>query len=71
MLTGGLAGLALAVLLYYFEYASINRAAKERAQRRSSKKVEIDPSEYVRLRNLGWFCLLLPFICAALGWLLE
>ena len=71
MLTGGLAGLGIAVLLYFFEYSSINREAAERAARKHVKKVEIDGSERARLRNLGWFCLLLPFLGAGLGWLLA
>jgi hypothetical protein len=71
MMTGGLVGAALAVLLYFFEYSSINRAAAERAARKHVKKVEIDGSEKARLRNLGWFCLLLPFLCAGVGWLLA
>jgi hypothetical protein len=70
MLIGGLAGAALAVVLYYFEYSSITSAAKERAKRRAVKKVDIDGSEKSRLRNLGWFCLALPAIGAGLGWLL-
>ena len=70
MLTGGLAGAALAVVLYYFEYSSITRAAAERAKRQHVKKVEVDGSERARLRNLGWFCLLLPALGAGLGWLL-
>ena len=54
----------------FFEYSSINRAAAERAARKHVKKVEIDGSERSRLRNLGWFCLILPAIGAGLGWLL-
>jgi hypothetical protein len=70
MLMGALAGGALGVLLYYFEYSSINRAAAERAKRLHVKKVEVDGSEKARLRNLGWFCLLMPALGAGLGWLL-
>jgi hypothetical protein len=70
MLMGGLAGAALAVVLYYFEYSSITRAANERAARKHVKKVEMDGSERARLRNLGWFCLVLPALGAGLGWLL-
>ena len=70
MLMGGLAGAALAVVLYYFEYSSINRAAAERAKRQHVRKVEVDGSERARLRNLGRFCLVLPAIGAGLGWLL-
>ena len=70
MLMGALAGGALAVLLYYFEYSSITRAAAERAKRQHAKRVEVDGSEKARLRNLGWFCLLMPAIGAGLGWLL-
>ena len=70
MLMGALASAALAVVLYYFEYSSITRAAQDRAKRRAVKKVEIDGSEMSRLRNLGWFCLALPAIGAGLGWLL-
>lgn len=70
MLMGGLAGAGLAVVLYYFEYSSINRDAAERAKRQHVRKVEMDGSERARLRNLGWFCLLLPALGAGLGWLL-
>ena len=70
MLTGALAAAGIAVLLYYFEYSSINREAAERAKRKHVKKVEIDGSERARLRNLGWFCLILPALGAGLGWLL-
>ena len=71
MLTGGLVGAALGVLLYFFEYSSINRALVERAARKHVKKVDMDGSERARLRNLLWFCLLLPFLCAGVGWLLA
>ena len=70
MLTGGLAGLGIAVLLYFFEYSSINREAAERAKRKHVKKVELEGSERSRLRNLLWFCLILPFAGAGVGWLL-
>lgn len=70
MMTGGLAGLALAVLLYLFEYSSISRAQKDRAQRRHVARVDMDQSERSRLRNLGWFCLILPLAGAGAGWLL-
>lgn len=67
---GGLAGAALAVVLYYFEYSSITRALSERAKRLHVKKVEMDGSERARLKNLLWFCILMPAIGAGLGWLL-
>jgi hypothetical protein len=70
MMMGALAGLALGLLLYFFEYSSISRAQKERAQRRRVKSVDMDQSERARLRNLGWFCVLLPFAGAGAGWLL-
>jgi hypothetical protein len=70
MLMGGLAGAALAVVLYYFEYSSITRALSERAKRLHVKKVEMDGSERARLKNLLWFCILMPAIGAGLGWLL-
>ena len=70
MMTGALAGLGLGVLLYFFEYSSISRAQKERAARRKVKSVDMEGSERSRLRNLGWFCLLLPFAGAAVAWLL-
>ena len=70
MMTGALAGLGLAVLLYFFEYSSITRAQKERAARRKVAKVDMDQSERSRLRNLGWFCVVLPFAGAGAGWLL-
>jgi len=70
MLMGALGAAGLAVLLYFFEYSSINRALAERAARKHVKKVEMDGSERARLRNLGWFCLILPAIGAGLGWLL-
>lgn len=71
MMTGGLVGLALAVLLYFFEYAAINRAVKERAQRKKVRTVALEQSERSRLRSLGWFCLVLPFAGAGMGWLLA
>ena len=70
MLTGGLAGLGIAVVLYFFEYSSINRELVERAKRKHVKKVDMDGSEKSRLRNLGWFCILLPAIGAGVGWVL-
>ena len=70
MLMGALAGVALAVVLYYFEYSSITRAAAERAKRQHVRKVEMDGSERARLKNLLWFCLVMPAIGAGLGWLL-
>jgi len=69
MLMGGLVGLAIAMLLYFFEYSSISRAQKERAARRKVKSVDMDSNERARLRNLGWFCLILPFAGAGAGWL--
>jgi hypothetical protein len=70
MLMGALAGAGLAILLYFFEYSSITRAISDRAKRLHVKKVEMDGSEQSRLKNLLWFCLLLPAIGAGLGWLL-
>ena len=70
MLMGALAGAGLAVVLYYFEYSSITRAMKERAERLHKRNVEMDGSEGARLKNLLWFCLLLPALGAGLGWLL-
>ena len=70
MWMGALAGAGLAILLYFFEYSSINRELVERAKRKHVKKVDMDGSERSRLRNLLWFCLLLPAIGAGLGWLL-
>ena len=70
MLMGGLAGLGIAVVLFFFEYSSINRELAERAKRKHVKKVEMEGSERSRLRNLAWFCLLLPFAGAGVGWLL-
>jgi len=67
---GALAGVALAMLLYFFEYASISKAQKERAARRKVRSVDMEQSERSRLRSLGWFCLLLPFVGAGAGWLL-
>ena len=69
MMTGALVGLALAVLLYFFEYSSISKAMRERAQRRKVAKVDMDQAERSRLRNLGWFCLVLPFLGAGAGWI--
>lgn len=71
MLMGGLAGFGIAVVLYFFEYSSINRELAERAKRKHVKKVDMDGAERSRLRNLGWFCLLLPAIGAGVGWLLA
>ena len=71
MLTGAWVGVALAVLLYFYEYSSINREAAERAKRKHVKKVELDGSERARLRNLFWFCLILPALCAGMGWILA
>ena len=71
MLTGALAAAAIAVVLYFFEYSAINRALVERAARKHVKKVDMDGSERARLRNLGWFCLMLPALGAAVGWLLA
>jgi hypothetical protein len=70
MVMGALAGAGLAIVLYYFEYSSINRAAAERAKRQHVRKVEMDGSERARLKNLLWFCILMPAIGAGLGWLL-
>ena len=70
MVMGALAGAGLAIVLYYFEYSSINRAAAERAKRQHVRKVEMDGSERARLKNLLWFCLVMPAIGAGLGWLL-
>ena len=71
MLTGALVGGALAILLFFYEYSSINREAAERAKRKHVKKIEIDGSERARLRNLFWFCLVLPGLGAGIGWMLA
>ena len=68
-LKGGLVGISIAVALLLFEYVAVVRASKERATRRGRKVSELDQSERARLRNLGWFCVQLPLICAGLGWL--
>lgn len=70
MLTGGLVGLAIAVALFLFEYFAVVNASKQSAKRKASKRIELDPSERARLRNTGWFCVILPAIGAGLGWLL-
>ena len=67
---GALVGGALAILLYFYEYSSINREAAERAKRKHVRKVEIDGSERARLKNLLWFCLVLPALGAGIGWML-
>ena len=69
-LTGGLIGIAIAVVLFFFEYSAVNNAAKERTKKKASKIVVLESSERARLQNLGRFCVLLPFLCAGLGWLL-
>jgi len=69
-LTGGLIGIAIAVALFVFEYSAVNNAAKERTKKKASKIIVLESSERARLHNLGWFCVLLPFLCAGLGWLL-
>ena len=71
MMMGALVGGALGILLYFFEFSSINREAAERAKRKHVKKVEIDGSERARLRHLLWFCLILPVLGAGMGWLLA
>lgn len=71
MLTGGLIGTAIAGLLFVFEYFAVTSASRQRAKRRHLKTVDLDQSEVARLRNLGWFCVQLPLICAAIGWLLA
>jgi len=69
-LTGGLVGIAIAVALFWFEYFAVVNASKQSAKRKASKRIVLDPSERARLRNTGWFCVILPVIGAGLGWLL-
>lgn len=71
MLTGGLIGTAVAGVLFVFEFIAITSASRRRAMRRHLKTAGLDQSERARLRNLGWFCVQLPIICAAMGWLLA
>lgn len=71
MLTGCLVGAAIAAVLFAFELVSVTSSSRGRVRRRHLKKAELDQSEIARLRNLGWFCIQLPAIGAAMGWLLT
>ena len=68
---GGLVGIAVAGVLFLFEYIAVVSASTEPAKRRASERNAFDQSERARLRNLGWFCVKMPLIFAALGWLLR
>ena len=70
-ITGGLIGVAIAVVLYFFEYSALNKAASERAKKKALPRAELEPFERARLRSLGSFCLFLPFLCAAIGWAVQ
>jgi len=67
MLTGGLIGTAIADVLFVFEFLAAKSASRGRAMRRHVKSVDLDQSERARMRNLGWFCVQLPLICAVMG----
>ena len=69
-LMGGLAGLALAVVIFIFDYLATSRNAAERAAR-TKRKAEMDPNERKALGSLFRFLLLLPPAGALLFWALS
>lgn len=69
-LTGALAGLGLAIVIYVFDYILVNRNAAERAAR-LKKRAELDPTERTALASLLRFLLFLPAAGALLFWALS
>ncbi len=71
-ITGALAGLGLAVLIYVADYVMATRHAAERASRLGSKgRAELDPTERKALSSLLRFLFLLPPAGALLFWLFS
>ncbi len=69
-ITGAIAGLGLAIVIYVFDYMMVSRAAAERAAR-YKKKPEFEPTEKTALASLFRFLLLLPPAGALLFWILS
>ena len=66
---GALTGLALAVVVFLFDYMMVSRTAAERAKR-YNRKQELDPTEVKGLKSLAQFCVLLPPGFALAFWIL-
>jgi hypothetical protein len=67
---GALAGLALAIAIYVFDYMVVSRNAAERAAR-LKRKAQFEPTEKTALASLFRFLLFLPPAGALLFWLLS
>jgi hypothetical protein len=65
---GFLVGLAVAVVLYIFEYMAIKSAGAQRAKK-MGKKAEILQEERSRLRGVMMFCIFCPPGMALIFWL--
>ncbi|MBV8032933.1 MAG: hypothetical protein JO035_15575 [Betaproteobacteria bacterium] len=68
--TGALAGLGLAVVIFVLDYMMVSRHAAERAAR-YKKKAELDPTEKKALSSLFWYLLLMPPAGAFLFWIFR
>ena len=70
LLRGGLIGLAIAAGMFGFDYYMIRRGAAERAEKQHKKVAEFDATDRKRIRSLGRFCLVLPFVFAFAFWVI-
>ena len=67
-LQGFLAGVALAVFLFVFEYLSQKAAAKERGKK-IARKPELNQDEKARILSMMRFCFFIPPGVAIIAWL--
>lgn len=69
-LKGFLIGLAIAVVLVFFEYRTVRKAAEERAAARHQKPV-LEAQDKTRIRAVLNFSIFLPPGFALGAWLIE
>ena len=68
--TGAIAGLVLAIVIYALDYMMINRGAADRAAR-TKRKAELDSTERKSLISLFRFLIFMPLFGALLFWMLS
>ena len=70
LLTGGLVGLGIAVVMFILDFMLIRQGAAERAKRNHQKVVTFDSTDKKRINSLLRFCAVLPFGLAFAWWLI-
>ena len=67
-LQGLLAGLALAVFLFLFEYTMAQKSSRERGKK-MARKPELNQDERARIASMLRFCFFIPPGVAIIAWL--